>query len=76
MVREKIFGLDSIYYINGSQTLPPPLKKAEEQIVAYSAVRFLFTAFTAPGLISKKVLTDMKTIALDYCRHIEPLCFQ
>ncbi len=33
MVREKIFGLDSIYYINGSQTLPPPLKKAEEQIV-------------------------------------------
>ena len=52
------------------------IKKAEEQIVAYSAVRFLFTAFTVPGLISKKVLTDMKTIALDYCRHIEPLCFQ
>ena len=52
------------------------IKKAEEQIVAYSAVRFLFTAFTAPGLISQKELMDMKAIALDYCRHIEPLCFQ
>ena len=32
-VREKLFGMDGIYYINGSQTLPPPLKKTEEQIV-------------------------------------------
>ena len=31
--KEKFFGCEGIYYINGSQTLPPPLKKVEEQIV-------------------------------------------
>ena len=33
IIKEKLFGLDGIYYINGSQTLPPPLKKREEQTV-------------------------------------------
>ncbi len=54
---------------------PEYIKKAERQVVAYSALRFLFTAFTVPGLISKKELMEMKAIALDYCRNIEPLCF-
>ena len=32
-IRERLFGCNGIYYINGSQTLPPPLKKTEEEIV-------------------------------------------
>ena len=32
-IRERLFGRNGIYYINGSQTLPPPLKKSEEEIV-------------------------------------------
>lgn len=32
-IKYKFFGCEGIYYINGSQTLPPPLKKSEEQIV-------------------------------------------
>ena len=32
-LKEKLLGYDGMYYINGSQTLPPPLKKAEEQMV-------------------------------------------
>ena len=51
------------------------VKKVEKQVVAYSALRFLFTAFTVPGLISKKELMEMKAIALDYCRQLEPVCF-
>lgn len=32
-VKLKLFGCGGIYYINGSQTLPPPLKKSEENVV-------------------------------------------
>ncbi len=32
-LKEKLLGYEGIYYINGAQTLPPPLKKAEEQLV-------------------------------------------
>ncbi len=38
-LKEKIIGLDGIYYINGSQTLPPPLKKADEQLVMERIVK-------------------------------------
>ena len=32
-IKHRLFEGEGIYYINGSQTLPPPLKKAEEQLV-------------------------------------------
>ena len=32
-IKEGLLGYRGIYYINGAQTLPPPLKKAEEQLV-------------------------------------------
>ena len=32
-IKYRLFGNEGIYYINGSQTLPPPLKKAEEQLI-------------------------------------------
>ena len=32
-VKEKLLGYDGIFYINGSQTLPPPLKKSEEELI-------------------------------------------
>lgn len=32
-IKEGLLGYQGIYYINGAQTLPPPLKKAEEQLV-------------------------------------------
>ncbi|MCI6007284.1 RNA polymerase sporulation sigma factor SigE [Oscillospiraceae bacterium LCP25S3_E10] len=32
-IKESLLGYRGIYYINGAQTLPPPLKKAEEQLV-------------------------------------------
>ncbi|MEE1056939.1 MAG: RNA polymerase sporulation sigma factor SigE [Acutalibacteraceae bacterium] len=32
-IKHRFFESEGIYYINGSQTLPPPLKKAEEQLI-------------------------------------------
>lgn len=32
-IKHSFFESEGIYYINGSQTLPPPLKKAEEQMI-------------------------------------------
>lgn len=32
-IKHRLFESEGIYYINGSQTLPPPLKKAEEQLI-------------------------------------------
>lgn len=32
-IKQKLFGVEGIHYINGSQILPPPLKKSEEQVV-------------------------------------------
>lgn len=32
-IKEGLLGYRGIYYINGAQTLPPPLKKSEEQLV-------------------------------------------
>ena len=33
LIKERFLGFNGIYYINGSQTLPAPLKKTEEQLV-------------------------------------------
>ena len=32
-LKDKFLGYEGIFYINGSQTLPPPLKKSEEEII-------------------------------------------
>lgn len=51
------------------------IKKAEYQVMAYSALRILFAAFAVPGLLSEQQLQSLKQFALGYSQHIQPICF-
>ena len=74
-IRERLFGRNGIYYINGSQTLPPPLKSDEEaeimkrilithnlRLVVYIAKKFEATGANSEDLISIGTIGLIKAV--------------